>query len=656
MKMSLRKRLTFSFVAVILVLGLIAAFAGIHFIGSGIIKEAQDKVRLDLNTAHEVYKNKLESISTILEFTAIRTMIRDALIKKDRAYLESKLDEVRKEGGIDILSITDKEGKVVLRTHSPGVYGDDQSSDPMIKQVMAKKAPFSSTEIVPYNELKKDGGSFPERAHIILVPTPKAEPTQKTVERDGMMMKVAVPVLDDKGELIGVMYGGNLLNKNYEIVDKIKDIVYRDEKYRGKDIGTATIFQGDLRISTNVMNQDGSRAIGTRVWKEVGDQVLEQGVPWIGEAFVVNDWYFTAYEPIRNMHRDVIGILYVGMLKAPFADARTKILAIFSGIVLLGIVIVILVANYLAGRISNPMKEMQKVAGQIADGDYSKKILVRSNDEVGELAYSINKMTEKLISVHDELRRWAETLEEKVDERTTRIRDMQKQLIQAEKVASLGRLAAGVAHEINNPLTGILTNSSLLLEDFKEGERQYGDVKAIVDETLRCRQIVKGLLDFARQSEPKRVAVSINELIDSVVSLVQNQAAFQNIKIQKELSQLPEMLLDGDQMKQVFMNIVLNAADAMPRGGELKIKSEMDKTGEYVVVKFSDTGHGIDEEHLGKVFDPFFSTKEKGTGLGLSVSYGIVERHEGTIEVESQLGRGSTFTVKLPVSRPVGAE
>lgn len=660
MRISLRTRLTISFVTIILALGSIAAAAGIHFIDSGIITQAQDKVRLDLNTAREVYKNRLESIKTILEFTAIRPTIKEALVRRDRPYLQSKLDEVRREGGIEAITVTDQQGRVVLRSHNPSVHGDDVSGEPLIREAMAKKTPQSATEIIPSEELQKDGSAFAARAHIEYVPTRKAEPRPEAEERDGMMMMAASPILDDRGGLIGVISGGDLLNRDYEIVDRIKDIVYRDEQYQGKDTGTATIFQGDLRISTNVMTEDGQRAIGTRVWEDVGDQVLRMGTPWIGEAFVVNDWYFTAYEPIRDLRGQVIGMLYVGMLKRPFADARTRIIAIFSGIVLVGVVIVILAANYLAARISKPMREMQRVAQEIAGGDYSRRIAIHSNDETGELASSFNRMTEKLTSALEELRRWAETLEEKVEERTARIREMQRQLVQAEKMASVGKLAAGVAHEINNPLTGILTNASLLLEEVPAGDQRHGDLKAIVDETIRCREIVKGLLDFARQTEPKRAAADVNGLIASVIALVQNQAAFQDIRIREELSAgMPRILLDADQIRQVFMNIVLNAADAMPRGGELTIRSDLDEAGASVRIRFSDTGHGIGAEHLDRIFDPFFSTKEKGTGLGLSISYGIVERHEGTIEVESRVGHGSTFTVTIPIappSAPAGGE
>lgn len=653
MRFSLKTKITTSFVIVILVLGAIITFAGVHFIGKGIINQAQGKVRLDMNTAREVYKNRQESIGTILEFTAIRPSVKKALLEKDRPLLEERLNEVRREGGLDMLSMTDSSGRVVLRSTNPSVYGDDVSEDPIIGRVIADKTPLSATEIIPEKELTKEGGELAMQAQIKILPTPRAESGPKTEERDGMILKAAAPVLGEDDKLIGVIYGGELLNRDYKLVDKIKDIVFRDEKYEGKDIGTATIFQGGLRISTNVMMKGGRRATGTRISKEVSDQVLKEGKPWVDEAFVVNDWYITSYEPIRNLEGKIIGMLYVGMLKKPFVTARFRILSVFLGIVFLGVVAVIIVANYLAGRITKPLKEIQEAARLMATGRYSVDIKVDSMDEVGDLAESLNEMTRKLFNVQNELKEWGDRLEDKVDERTARIREIQRQLIHAEKMASVGRLAAGVAHEINNPLTGILTNSSLLLEDMKDADPAYESVKTIVDETLRCREIVKGLLDFSRQTEPQKERVDVNELIRSVIALVKHQVSFRNIIIREELTpSVPIVMIDKGQVRQVFMNIILNAADAMPHAGEILIKSGFDDEKKQVVAAFTDTGRGINKEHLGKIFDPFFSTKQQGTGLGLSISYGIIERHGGTIEVDSDPGKGSTFVVRLPSALP----
>jgi two-component system NtrC family sensor kinase len=229
------------------------------------------------------------------------------------------------------------------------------------------------------------------------------------------------------------------------------------------------------------------------------------------------------------------------------------------------------------------------------------------------------------------------------------MKKINSQLFRSEKLASLGKLAAGVAHEINNPLTGILTNSSLLLEDLPADDPRREDVEVMVHETIRCREIVKRLLDFARQTKPQKRLADINALIDNIILLVRNQTSFRNILIEKKLDDIPEVLVDPDQIQQVFVNIILNAAEAMTKGGVLTVTSATSRTGESLVIRIADTGPGISEEVRERIFDPFYTTKEHGTGLGLSISYGIIEQHGGTISVESCPGKGSTFIIQLPV-------
>jgi two-component system NtrC family sensor kinase len=220
-------------------------------------------------------------------------------------------------------------------------------------------------------------------------------------------------------------------------------------------------------------------------------------------------------------------------------------------------------------------------------------------------------------------------------------------------MAALGELAAGVAHEINNPLTGVLTFSSLMLKKTDENHPWKRDLENIVQQTTRCRNIVKGLLDFARQRKPDKKESDIHFLINRTLTLVENQARFQNIKMVKEFKTgMPMLFVDGDQIQQVFMNIIINAADAMgENGGTLTIKTAFNNG--IVEVSFIDTGCGMSKDHLLKVFTPFFTTKEtgKGTGLGLAISYGIVQSHGGEIEVESEIGKGSTFRIKLPIEK-----
>lgn len=224
------------------------------------------------------------------------------------------------------------------------------------------------------------------------------------------------------------------------------------------------------------------------------------------------------------------------------------------------------------------------------------------------------------------------------------------QLVQSDKLASIGRLAAGVAHELNNPLGGISMYSSLALEDLPKDSPAYRNLEKIGNQAQRCKGIVKALLDFSRQREPEIESVYVNDIIEEIFSLVETQSLFQNIEITKKLaSNLPPIMGDKSQLQQVFLNLTLNAAEAMGDGGKLRVESFL-RDG-FVEIEFADTGCGIPPEDIGKIFEPFFTTKsdQNGTGLGLAVSHGIIIKHKGTISFESKLNKGTTFTVKLPI-------
>jgi two-component system NtrC family sensor kinase len=233
-----------------------------------------------------------------------------------------------------------------------------------------------------------------------------------------------------------------------------------------------------------------------------------------------------------------------------------------------------------------------------------------------------------------------------------KLQETHLQLVSSEKMASLGKLAAGIAHEINNPLGGILIYSSLMMEDLSEEDPRRGDLMRIVQEAGRCKEIVKSLLEFARQTEPKMEPTDINRAINDGLFFLVNQALFHNIRIVKKLdSFLPFIQGNASQLKQVFMNIIVNAAEAMHGNGTLTITTFRPSDRKTVLVEFADTGEGIPAENLTRIFDPFFTTKEvgKGTGLGLATSYGIIEDHGGKISVKSRVGEGTTFTIELPI-------
>ncbi len=301
--------------------------------------------------------------------------------------------------------------------------------------------------------------------------------------------------------------------------------------------------------------------------------------------------------------------------------------------------------------VNEPVNRLLAHTRKLSVGDWNSAIDYSRDDELGELSGAFNELTARLRTARDELEGWGHQLEEKVDQRTREIRQIQAQLIRSEKLASLGELVAGIAHEINNPLTGILVFSSLLKEDPKLPAELRKDLDIITEETGRCARIVKGLLDFSRESTPQMGPVSLNGVVEKALALIENQTILQDVEIVKHYDEgLPDVMLDSGQIEQVFINLLVNAGQAMEGKGRLEIRTEMSPEGRFARVTVTDSGCGIPPENLERIFDPFFTTKElAGTGLGLSVSYGIVENHGGRILAQSTVGVGTSFTVLLPI-------
>ena len=654
---SIQSQLILYFTIAILTPTIIISIIGTKLIFNQIITRAEAKSISDLNSAREIYNNKIIQIESITRVTAARSFIIQSLIANNYDTLQKELQYTLRNEKLDILTIVDKNGRVVCRGKNALTKGDTIIKDKFVSKVLNTGNTVSGTEIIPPEELSKESYELVDRATMEIKPTPKSRPRKEKMETSGMMIKTAVPVFDRNKNLVGVLIGGILLNRNYEIVNKIKEVVHEGEVYEGRDIGTATIFQKDLRISTNVKNEDGTYAISTLLSDEVYDEVLVNGTRWVGDAFVVNSWYISAYEPIRDIDNNIIGILYVGVLKQPFTDILRNTFLIFLGISIGTIFIIAFVAVSLTKRISKPLRQLEAVAKNIENGDYRSDFSIKAPREIENLALSLNQMAKELESEKLELKNWTDTLEKKVQERTDELTKIHDQLFRSEKLASIGKLAAGVAHEINNPLTGVLTNASLLLEDLDDNDPRREDVQVIVNETIRCREIVKRLLDFARQTKPQKKVSNINQIIENIILLVRNQSSFRNIIIKKNLhDNIPEILVDMDQIQQVFINLVLNASEAMTNGGQLTIETGLSSNEDYIEVKFIDTGCGISDADKVKIFDPFFTTKGHGTGLGLSISYGIIERHGGKIILDSKPGSGTTFTIFLPVNAEEGED
>jgi signal transduction histidine kinase len=320
----------------------------------------------------------------------------------------------------------------------------------------------------------------------------------------------------------------------------------------------------------------------------------------------------------------------------PATMNRTMKLLLFAMLTI--IVVGAIVNTRLAMSIAVPLKRLEMKTKKIAMGDFSESIEVKGTDELASLAKSFNQM-------EDHLKLAVSSLEHTI----TRLQDQQHQLVEAEKLASMGILTAGIAHEINNPLTSVLSFSKLMLEQTPEGDPNYSRLKIMVRDAQRARTIVRELLSFARETPIRPMMINVNQPVTEIIESLIAQDAFKDIELKVNLSpDLPEILADPVRIGQVALNMLLNAIHAITPPGRVDVETRSD--GDMVEIIFSDTGQGIPEKHLNRIFDPFFTTKgaRKGTGLGLAISYGIIQNHGGDIKVESAEGKGSTFKVRLP--------
>lgn len=654
---SLRGKITVSFVLIVLCGTAISTYIGSRIITNAMLNEALRRVQYGLEAGRMVYAARLEGVRKAVTGAATAERLAAASDSQNSRRLPRILSGLCKENDLDFLTFVDSRNGRTFRiseTDSLSPLPEAVSFAYLLAAARSGKV-MASTIILSREELAAEAPDLAEQAHVKIIPVPMAEPGARADVTSGLVLMAAAPVATDSG-LTGVLYGGILLNRSFALVDQINRTIFGGEQSDGRDIGSVTIFINDVRVATTVMMDPVQRATGTRVSAEITHKVLEQGEAWSGRAYVVNDWRIAAYEPIRDHAGTVVGMLYVGMQEKPFLEVRTDMMLTFLIVAAVGVLVVLGLTYLITRSMIHPLEEIVAASNRIADGDLEHvPINVPSRDEIGHLADRFNKMVASIKTMRDELEEWGRTLEEKVKKRTEELSMVQTQMAQSAKLASLGRLAAGVAHEINNPLGGILTFSMLALEDCDDENPLRQNLEIIIKQTMRCRETVKGLLDFARQSTTTASLTEVNSVVDATLSLLQNQAIFQNVRTVRKFKQdLPQVLIDPGQLQQVVVNIALNAVDAMEESGTLTVETGMDAQGQEVVIRISDTGKGIPDDVLPLIFEPFFTTKKVGAGigLGLSIVHGIVTRAGGRVEAANAT-EGATFTLRLPVAQEV---
>jgi signal transduction histidine kinase len=528
---------------------------------------------------------------------------------------------------------------------------------PVIRQALAGQR-GAVIDIFSQKHLNEISPKLAELARISLVPTEAATPTTRIEESRGMVVHTASPA---RG---GALVGGVLLNRNLDFIDTINELVYPAASLTEGSRGTATLFLEDVRVSTNVRLFENVRALGTRVSAIVRERVLGQGQVWLDRAFVVNDWYISAYEPIIDSYGKRVGMLYVGFLDTPFRAAKMRtIWMVVAGFLLVILVSVPIFLRWARGII-NPLEKVVDTISKVESGDLGARTGVTGGqDEITRVAAHLDGLLEQVQERDRRLRGWNEELNQRVEERTRELREANqrleattKQLVVAEKLAAIGEITAGIAHEINNPIAVIQGNLDVIWQEIGEQAKELDTEFALIYEQVHSINIlVNKLLQFARPEEYAGVVDYHipNEVIEDCLPLVQHLMTKTDISLELELHADKAVAMNRTELQQVLINLIVNAIHAMPKGGELRLRThnQNDNDTSGVLIEVADTGSGMPPEVLKSVFDPFFTTKRaEGTGLGLSISQKLITRAGGHISACSDVGVGTSFSIWLPVA------
>jgi len=644
---SIRLKLTVATLVPLVTAIVICWVIGASIITTRFTGQALQLVESDRNSAHEIFLADSAKLSDLIRLTAQSPEVGASLIEQGGTLQIPTLYSLLRNERLSFLTVTDRYGFVRYRAGNPAVSGDPRRADPLVAGAL-KGATVSGVAVLNPQQAARENPQLPEQMAIPIRTTPNARLYTKAREDRGLFQVAAAPILGPGGSVVGTVYGGELLNGDNRLADRITRVVF----HRGEQNpvqGNATIFLDDVRIATSVLDKEGKPATGTLMSNEVYD-AISRGTEWIGRAFVYNATYFTAYEPLRDLRGSVVGALYVGMPEKPLLQLRQQINLLFAAILLLVTLIGAGLSAWLGRSLAQPVRALEEGARRIAAGENLPDIVVETRDELASLAGEFNTMKRRLTARDEENRALNRTLEQKVEERTAQLQEAQQELARSERLAAIGLLASGVAHEINNPLAIIRGNAELIELSGSDAAREEAGV--IMQQVGRINRIVRNLLDFSRKGDKRPAPFLLPRLLDDILEQIGHQVPLEGYRITREYGGGPlELTGDADQLRQVFTNLILNGLQAMPDGGELTVTAAAEGD-DQLAVAVSDTGCGITPEQIDRLFTPFFTTKSGGTGLGLAVTYGIVKDHGGAIRATSEPGRGSTFTVELPLRQP----
>jgi two-component system NtrC family sensor kinase len=641
----LRTKLLICFLAVTVVGGVLTIVAGSFVITDMVIGEAQRRVEVGLKTARSTLQQRADEA----ERTA--SILADWAARQPDLYANGVaseyLEKLRGKCGLDLLHIVDADGTVTA-TARGNARGLNILGDAVVGAAIREGRASWAFTTMSARQLSAESAELASQAYVKVVETERAKPGGLDQLREALVIQAAAPIIRPPGRVVGAVRAAVLLTRNYELVDYIRDNVFTMSTYDHKNLGTVTIFLRDVRIATNVIGPTGERAIGTRVSAEVNDRVLGRGETWVGPAYVVGNWYVSAYEPIRDTRNSVIGILYVGVLKDRYDDMRSGAMGFFLLCAAIAVIAAFVVGTWLAGRLARPLDELTGAAVQIARGNLEHRLpepARADRDELKKLTVAFNAMAASLQQRDEELRRSHQDLAETADELK---RWNQNYLDTLEFIT----------HELKNQVAAMKINL-LAVRDGYVGELEPDQREALDDVVVAVNRTEEMILNYLNLSRLEKgdLEVRVRPVqveVDVVRPVLRElKARFDEKQMQLEVALPEDMIVQADPslLQIVYENLLSNAAKYGRENGLVRVWGE--RVNGWAELHVWNEGQGVAPDQADELFRKFSrlqppGEQERGTGLGLFITREIVRKHGGDIRAESEAGQWIDFVFRLP--------
>ena len=585
----------------------ILAFITVMFLSEIAVHDAHERLNSSLNTAFTIYSEMEDNLKFVVRDQNRR--IYNLMAEDQYDLLRNEYEKVVRNYGFDFFYITNEHGEVLVSIGNPGLEGMNVKRNPLILQALRGEYTVS-TEV-----LKKD-----ELENLNLLEKAKIPGMEKP---EGLVLQAVFPIINNNEIIVGTLTAGYLLNNNNKL---IIDVIKQNTGF------VSSVFLGTRRIASNLPAKGTQYIVGSFLDPEKFNIMVQKG-RCSGNITLSGLRYLAGYTPLYNSHKEIVGILGIGIPEDTVFSLRNHLIKIFIAAVIFSIISAFILGYYRGGKITTSIVELRSAIQAITSGNFEHQIQINSRDEIEDLGNYFNNMTSRLKVAIREL---IET---------------QKQLVEYERMAAIGRMATVLSHELKNVFAGIgVSGYYLKSKAQKDCPNLVETIQDIEKEILYANSLLENI---SRYSHPNKIivgSVNLNAVVEDALTVLtlEELAKTNKVNIVKEIDpSMPSMLGDGVQLKEVVLNLAINAVQAMMNGGTLTVCTK--REGLSAKLFLIDTGAGIAVENLNNLFTPYFTTKSKGLGLGLAISKEIVEAHGGTIQVKSELNKGSTFTIVLPI-------